>query len=172
VSNGVIIFMNPPGYPFLERIASTSIGKWWIFWPFKELIRGNRIRRNPKDLEYMKYVLRSAYENAEIVQIGQCDDLRRIPLESQEEIVLLWPDGNGYGWNRVERYIFRHKNPQSKITVVNGRRRIYIFNKSRRFVFLILRFLEKFFVIEFVFMLFFILITPFLLLFDLLRGGK
>lgn len=164
--------MDSPEYPLLERILSSSIGKKRILWPFRELVRGSRLRRNPRNLEYMKRIIPSDYKNIEIAHIAKIDDLKKFSFEHREEIVLLWPDGNGYGWNKVERYIFHRKTPRCKVIVVNGRRRVFVLNRTRRSGFLIRRFIEKFLVFEFIFTAFFIIATPFFLFYDLIRGRK
>ncbi len=87
-----------------------------------------------------------------------------------DEIVLLWPDGNGAGWGDVERTIFTRKRPSARVVVVNGRRRRFALDRARWRRFRARRFLQKTLVAEIAFMLVFVLLTPCLWLSDIVRG--
>src|SRR5262249_52185548 len=89
---------------------------------FNKLSRLAFAKRNPRDATYMKHLAAATLgEACRFVEAGP--DLAPELLRAADEIVLLWPDGNGYGWAPLERAVFRHKAPPARVLVLNGRRR-------------------------------------------------
>jgi hypothetical protein len=107
-----------------------------------------------------------------IVQVPPGQGLPQIQWDSVSEIVLLWPDGNGLGWGRLEREVFRRKQPSTRLTVLNGRRRSFVLNRGQWRTTRVRRFIEKSLVTEAAFTVVFAVTSPFLLAWDMARGRR
>lgn len=139
---------------------------------FGLLIRGSRKKRNPRDESYMRNVAKELLEgNLEFVEAGA---LNSTHFADTDEIILLWPDAIGYGWHGVEKKIFDLKGSATKVSVLNGRRRYFPFASSvttlkyQRYA--CRRFIERFWLGEMVFSIIFVAVTPFIVVYDLVRG--
>jgi len=133
------------------------------------------LRRNPRSQEYMKDLVRGAYGECPPAQFVVMENPKHLPeilWDTVEEIVLLWPDANGTGWTPIERNVLRLKNPITRVVVLNGRRRWFVINRMTWYGFRLRRLLEKTFLCELGFLTFFICVSPFLVLTDLLRGRR
>jgi hypothetical protein len=84
--------------------------------------------------------------------------------------VLLWPDANGTGWAPIARHIFRRKCPSTGVFVLNGRQRVLVLTPLEWAGFTWRRALEQTLAMELVFGMVFVVITPWLALWDRLRG--
>jgi hypothetical protein len=101
------------------------------------------------------------------------DDLSSLPYLGQfEQIVLLWPDGNGMGWYEVEEKIFREKNATTPIHVLNGRNRLFELQRALWRGYRLRRFLEKTFLLEFGALGVFFVSAPALTLWDMVCGRR
>jgi len=106
-----------------------------------------------------------------LVLDGKCD-LPRLDWTAIDEIVLLWPDGNGTGWTGIERRVFKMKQRSARVIIVNGRRRCFLLERRSWRVFQWKRFLEKTPVVEIGAVLIFIVTSPWLALWDFPRAEK
>jgi hypothetical protein len=96
------------------------------------------------------------------------NDLSSLPyLGKFEQIVLLWPDGNGMGWFDIERQIFREKDLNSAVYVLNGRNRLFELHRTLWRRYKLKRFLEKSFLLEFAVLGVFLVTAPVLALWDM-----
>jgi hypothetical protein len=93
------------------------------------------------------------------------------PLDTFEQIVLLWPDGNGMGWFRIERKVFRAKNATARVYVLNGRKRLFELQRRLWRGYRVRRFLEKSFLLESGVLVVFLLTAPVLALWDIAFGS-
>ena len=109
------------------------------------------------------------YDPQRVVTVAD-GEASRVTWSSFDEIVLLWPDGNGTGWSRLERTILDEKRPSARVIVLNGRRRRFELDRTRWRRFRARRFVQKALVGELVFGLLFVVVTPWLWLADLVRG--
>lgn len=105
-------------------------------------------------------------------KLMQADALSPENLGNAERIVLLWPDGNGYGWFWVERRTLAWKAGGTKVTVLNGRRRCFDLTMRVWSTYCFRRFLERFWVGELVFSLLFVMVSPLILAWDISRGRR
>jgi hypothetical protein len=100
----------------------------------------------------------------------EASDLSPARLRNVEDIVLLWPDGSGYGWFPVERRIWAWKDKSAKVRVLNGRRRSFRLTSGLWAAYLFRRFMERFWIGEMAFSLLFFVVSPFLVIWDIGRG--
>lgn len=152
---------SPPDYP--ERLQRGLLG-----YLFSRLSLYLRRRRNPRSMEYMEALCTEQFGTD--YTIVAASDISVIAIGEVDEIVLLWPDGNGYGWAAIERTVFSKMDAKAKLTVLNGRRRSFNFNKKLRVQYLLRRFAERFWIAEIFSTALFILVTPLLLLWDFAKG--
>lgn len=151
----------PPDYP--ERLQQGRLGFF-----FNRLALYLNRRRNPRTLEYMEALCSEQF--GKDYTIAAAPDVSSKAIRAADEIVLLWPDGNGYGWAATEKKVFNRMKPTAKVTVLNGRKRSFSFNKKLRAHYFLRRFVERFWIGEIVSTALFIVITPFLLLWDMAKG--
>ena len=131
-------------------------------------------RRNPRDFDYMRELAkqRAPHFAAGLLVALHDDDLGALHVEwsSIDEITLLWPDGNGTGWARIEREVFRKRRPAARVVVLNGRGRSFVLTRSEWTRARWRRGLEKTLPVEFLVLGAFVLSAPVLALWDLLHG--
>ena len=138
------------------------------FAPALELLRrGSRYKRNPRDAAYMRALLEETYGGGAAVVAAPA--LAPAALRGAREVVLLWPDGNGFGWASVERRVQAWKSRSCRVFVLNGRRRRFELTPAIRAAYLVRRMLERFWVGELAFSLVFLIASPLLVSWDLLR---
>ena len=147
--------------------------KSWTQSPLRSLIarvdRFHQDRTNPRSLDYMQEIL-----NRRLGEVGttQTYDLSVTPKWGEcEQMILLWPDGNGLGWFHIERQIFRQKNPNTAVYVLNGRNRLFELKRTLWRGYRLRRFLEKSFLLEFGVLGVFLLTAPVLALWDMTRDA-
>ena len=144
--------------PFLERLANS-------------VARDSTARRNPRDRAYMEKLAAEVFPDFSLEQTVHVneDTAPTIDWAAADEIVLLWPDGNGTGWSGVERVIFARKRASGRVVVLSGPRRRFSLDPAARNAFRWRRFLEKTLAAEIAFLVAFVVLTPWLLLSDLVR---
>jgi len=125
-------------------------------------------KRNPRDERYMRNVVTQIFD-AEIPFIS-VTDLRPESFHQVEEVILLWPDGNGYGWYGVEQRVFHWKASGCRVFVINGRKRNFVLTPMVKLTYRWRRFAERFWLGEIVFSILFVVLSPFLLIWDFVRG--
>jgi hypothetical protein len=147
-----------------------TVGVLYDPWPAR---RGGRLRRyrtmvefkaNPRDEAYMRALFAERYPDG---RLGGPDD-----LSGADRIVLLYSDAIGLGWCSVERAVIRRASPGTEVRVLNGRRRDFVLARRFRRRLEARRALEVALVGEAGATVGFLLITPMLLLSDLLRGRR
>lgn len=102
----------------------------------------------------------------------EAHDLRRDQVRAATEIVLLWPDGNGYGWLVTECKVLAWKAHGARLLVLNGRRRFFALTPGRWLAYGLRRLAERFWMGELVFSLCFVVISPPLVVWDWVRGHR
>lgn len=147
---------------------------YYDYWKNKNLKniynKGVHFKSNPKNLDYLKMILKNKINDFEIVTIKNESGLNTIDFDKYDEIVLLYPDSIGLGWRNVENLLFKKTDEMKNICMINGRGRTIIFNKVNLFSLRVRRFLEKTLLAEIIFTLFFVVFTPVLLIRDLFNG--
>ena len=137
--------------------------------PFTKLSGYHEYRRSPRSFPYMRDLIASTIGNIEHVAVH---DMAIVSQVSKfEQIILLWPDGNGMGWFDIERQIFKEKRADARVYVLNGRRRLFELPRKQWRAFRLKRFLEKTFLLELGILLVFIVTAPFLALWDGIIDG-
>ena len=125
-------------------------------------------KSNPKSREYMLGMVKERYPNVEILEFPFCEKDTAL-LREADEVILLYPDAIGLGFGAVEKFIVGIKKPETAIKVLNGRKRFFLFNLKIRRQLRRRRFLEWTMLPELIFMVFFVIFTPFMYLFDAMR---
>lgn len=152
----------PNEYPeIVGRLLGRSIfGR--IFQKFKEI---THYKRNPRDQKYMLALAEKRFgKDFELIQAANMSD-----FSGADEVVLLWPDGNGYGWAPIEaRLLFQ----RARVSVLNGRQRYFPLTFKSWLGCLPRRFMERFWIGEMVFTAVFLAMTPFLVGKDLVKGRR
>jgi hypothetical protein len=160
----LFIYQRGHAYRTLERLM-----KPWPHSALHSLIarlnRFHQARTNSRSLQYMTEVI-----NRRLGDIGvtQTHDLSLLPKWGEfEQIVLLWPDGNGLGWYNIERQIFNKKNANTPVYVLNGRNRLFELQRPLWRGYRFRRFLEKSFLLEVGVLCVFLLTAPALAVWDM-----
>ena len=126
-------------------------------------------RTNARSFLYMTDLINKRLGS---VASAPLNDLSSLPyLGKFEQIVLLWPDGNGMGWFDIERQIFREKNTNTAVYVLNGRNRLFELHRTLWRRYRLKRFLEKSFLLEFGVLGVFLVTAPALALWDMACGA-
>ncbi len=157
--------------PYYPSDYPSWLGGNRLLRPAYELLcKASSYKRNPRDERYMNSLVTKLFtDNCQWIDARS---LRPEFLKNAREVVLLWPDGNGYGWFRVERRIFAWKDENCKVMVLNGRRRYFQLNLGLWTTYLVRRCLERFWVGELGFIVIFMLVSPVITAWDLSRGRK
>jgi hypothetical protein len=160
-------------YPRLERWVSAAHPTFdqWV----GKLSRYLQYRRNPRDQKYMERLAAEIYAEFKPDQmrvVGEDHQLPMLNWHKINEVVFLWPDGNGTGWSMIERQVFKQKLTSTRVWVVNGRRRFFELNRTNWRQFQAKRFLEKSFIPEFGIVSVFLITAPVLALWDLAWGRR
>ena len=133
--------------------------------------RASRAKRCPRDADYLRgLAARHLDSSCRLVEVPEALDPQL--LRSADEIVLLWPDGNGYGWSPVEWAVFRHKAPLAHVSVLNGRGRHFELTPRVLASYRLRRTLERFWVGELAFTVTFLAFSPLLVGWDLIKGRR
>jgi hypothetical protein len=107
-----------------------------------------------------------------VQQITDANQLDRRALRKARAVVLLWRDGNGTGWFPIERRVFGDINGDARLLVLNGRRRQFELTRRAWSSYVMRRAIGKSLIPETLFMLWFVVTSPFLMTWDLLRGHR
>jgi len=128
-------------------------------------------RRNPRTWEYMERAAAEAFDEFAHSRIIEPDQMSGIDWKPISKVVLIWHDANGLGWAQIEARALRYVTPDTRVFVINGRRRVFELKKHRKRL-LLRRLLEKVFAMDLLATVMFVTLTPILLAVDLFRGGK
>lgn len=129
-------------------------------------------RRNPRSESYMREL--ASTELGQDAIVSHWPDVTKQDYSCAEEIIMLWPDGNGYGWFSVERQLISVAQQRGiPLRVLNGRRRSFLVGGLASLVpFWVRRNMERFWIGEVAFLALFIVATPIMLFWDLSRGRR
>ena len=157
-------------YPGLARLVE-RIGGGALRGFLEKLTIDSISRRNPRNRDYMRALMASAgFSNPQLLTADADGSLDRGSLQQATTIVLLWPDGNGTGWRSIEQQVFSQTPNTTRIVVLNGRRRQFELSRSSWLGYLGRRALEKSLLAEAAFFVVFVMTSPFLVVWDRLRG--
>lgn len=165
----LFIFHQGKAYSGLERLVKgwpDSVLRSVIF----RLNSFHQARANPRSFVYMQKLINSQLGGVESAHVN---DLARLPyLGELEQIVLLWPDGNGMGWSNIERQVLNEKNDGTAVYVLNGRNRLFELQRPLWREYRLRRFLEKSFLVEMGVLGVFLVTAPVLALWDMVCDAR
>jgi len=124
-------------------------------------------KANPRSSAYMKALFAERYPGAKFLETAT--EAVSAAAAGSSKVVLLYPDSIGLGYSAVERVVARNA-PGAIVEVLNGRRRQFPLDRKSRLALRCRRFLEWTMLIECFAGVVLLLATPFLLLFDFMRG--
>jgi hypothetical protein len=168
--------MNQTVFIYEETAAYPLLQNWTARAPFARKIvlkLGAHLeyRRNLRVRQYMEDAAAHAFEEFHRSSVIHSDQIKEMDWKHIDKVVLLWSDANGLGWFPIETLLLRFISPNTRVMVLNGRRRILEFRESRARVFT-KRILEKTFAIDLLLSAAFFFVTPFLVAADTLRGRR
>lgn len=128
-------------------------------------------KSNPRTKQYMKSLFMEFFPFGEFIDIGQ-DREWPTRVKGTDMVALLYPDAIGMGFCKTEIDLKRIAPKGCKIFILNGRRRMVEFDRPTRRALYIRRLLERYMIGEMTAAVGIVLATPFLWLWDQLRGKK
>ena len=160
-------------YPWLSGLAARIRSRGFNRF-LQRLAVDSASRRNPRSAGYMRALLQTSYPGGgpPIVECAEPAAIDSRAVAAADDIVLLWPDGNGCGWLAVERFVFRHKAPGATVRVINGRRRAFELPRSAWRSCLWRRAIEKSLAGELACFVVFLVSSPFMVAWDAIRGRE
>jgi hypothetical protein len=126
-------------------------------------------KANPRDESYMRVLFADRYPDGTFLKTDEMVDWSN-EVAAADTIILLYPDSVGLGFAALESTVTRLKKPSAAVRVLNGRRRDFLFTRATRRRLGLRRLLERSMMVEFVVMIAMLLVTPFLIMADLVRG--
>ena len=125
-------------------------------------------KRNPRSAAYMSALASHVGRDTwTVVQAGAVTDAE---IAQASQLVLLWPDANGFGWSQLSRRVFRQKRSDARVSVLNGRGRFFELTPSARRRFAVRRLIQRTWVGEAAFMIIGLAISIPLAAWDAVRG--
>jgi hypothetical protein len=129
-------------------------------------------RANPRPRETMRALFQEHWPEGQFVDIDH-ESAWVDTLGGADQIVLLYPDSIGLGFGSIERTVLQRHAPYATIAVLNGRRRQFVLSRGMRLRIRVRRLLERTMLPELALAIpLFLLATPFLLVFDVMRGRR
>ena len=129
-------------------------------------------RQNPRSWEYMRDAAGQLLGPLDPSRVYSPDQLANADWKAVDRVVLLWRDGNGLGWSVVEKQVMALACPGTRITICNGRRRVFDLTPQLLRQYRWRRFLEKTLAADLVALTVFVIATPILVAVDLGRGKR
>lgn len=136
--------------------------------PFGLWMKAVWYKANPRSSEYMKALFAERYPGATFLDAATAP-IPAAVMAGSSKVVLLFPDSIGLGYSAIERTVARDAS-DAAVEVLNGRRRQFPFDRRARWALRYRRFLEWTMLLECLAGVALLLATPFLLLFDFMRG--
>jgi hypothetical protein len=133
-------------------------------WPLRRYKTMVAFKANPRDEGYLRALFAERYPGGRIGGVGD--------VAAADRVVLLYPDAIGIGWRAVERRARSTARPGVEIRVLNGRRRDFVLDRRMRRRLALRRMLEIGLVGEAILTAIFLVLTPPLLAWDLVRGRR
>ena len=128
-------------------------------------------KSNPRNAAYMKQLLNETWPGARFVDVA-AEPAWQKEAGDCETLVLLYPDAIGLGFGAIERKVRRARKGRETAQVLTGRRRRFALTRAVRRGLLMRRLLERTMLGELLFGIVFVVTTPLLLTFDLVRGRR
>jgi hypothetical protein len=128
-------------------------------------------RANPRTRAYMEARFHEAHPHGVFCDVRATPGWRELAGPAAE-VVLLYPDAIGQGFGPLERWCREHRSTARPPEVLNGRRRRMALDAKTRRALGLRRVLERIPLLELASIPVFVVGTPFLLVWDLLRGHR
>ena len=126
-------------------------------------------KANPRSESYMRELFRERYPEGEY-RVAGADGHWLEAIRTARTVVLLYPDAIGQGFYRLERRLFCVKPAHAEVRVLNGRRRNFRLERSVLWGLRGRRVLESTLAGELLATGLFLVLSPLLVVWDLLRG--
>jgi hypothetical protein len=126
-------------------------------------------KANPRSEAYMRALFHEQYPEGEFL-VADTDGRWLDAICRVDTIVLLYPDAIGQGFFALERRLFRAKSARVEVRVLNGRRRDFRLDLTVLWQLRARRVLENTLAGELLATGVFLLVSPLLVAWDLLRG--
>ncbi len=128
-------------------------------------------KSNPRSATAMKQLFLESFPDGQFVDVAKSQTWRG-EAAGCESVVLLYPDAIGLGFGALERQVLRHHRKAGRVRILNGRKRDFLLTPRVRRSLRFRRILERSMAGEALFALVFIVATPLMLSFDLVRGRR
>lgn len=128
-------------------------------------------KSNPRNASAMEQLFLETWPDGRFVDVSKTQAWRREAADC-ETVVLLYPDAIGLGFGAIERQVLRNRRRSHPARVLNGRKRDFLLTRSVRRGLRLRRMLERTMAGEALFALVFLVATPLMLSFDLVRGRR
>ena len=126
-------------------------------------------KARPRSRDYMRGLFLQRYPEGGFICLEESPDWLSF-ISDADVIVLLYADAIGLGFSDVERSLNGRTCPWTAVRVLNGRQRGFILNRGALWALRMRRLIERMMLGEVVFFVFFLCVTPYLLVRDLLGG--
>ena len=123
-----------------------------------------------RDRDYMEALFRSHFPHGVLVAATD-GPIPGDVLDRMDTIVLLYPDPIGMDFGAIEREV-ASRWPAKRLLALNGRRRLFRLDDGMRWKLALRRFLAAWRIPEILFFVVFVVVTPFLALYDTLRSAR
>ena len=130
-----------------------------------------RYKQARRSAEYMR-ALAVEHAGADVVFVDAADVMSSGRLDGAGRIFLLWDDAIGAGWGLGDLKVLMNAPSSATVTVLNGRRRSFALTPRSLAGAWARRFLEASFLGELVFTIAFVIVSPFIVGLDLVRGRR
>ena len=163
------------GRPLAIYRAAPSLGPGGDTRPPKSISRRlDNIRRYKQARRSPEYMRALAVERAgpDVAFVDVADISRPGLLDGTERIFLLWDDAIGAGWGVADLKVMMKAAPSASVTVLNGRRRSFQLTPQALAGTWARRFVEATFLGELLFTIAFVVVSPFIVGLDLVRGRR
>ncbi len=128
-------------------------------------------KSNPRSAAAMEQLFLESFSDGRFVDVAKTNRWQHEAADC-ETVVLLYPDAIGLGFGAIERQVLRRHGGGRQTRVLNGRRRDFLLTPSVRRGLRLRRILERTMAGELLFGLVFLVATPLMLSFDLVRGRR
>jgi len=130
------------------------------------------LKANPRDEDYMKALFSERYPQGTFVDADR-DAAWPRRLEAADTVVLLYPDSIGIDFAKIESAVLRGRRSGAvEVRVLNGRRRDFALSGRVRRELRWRRLAERAMLGEALMIVGFVVVTPFFVAADLLRGRR
>lgn len=133
--------------------------------------RAVMVKAGPRDSAYMRRLFAERWPDGQFVDADAGTDWTSLVREA-DVVVLLYPDAIGLGFGGIESLVARNRKHWATVRVLNGRRRSFVLSRTAHAGLRMRRAIERSMMGEALLIVPFVMVTPFLVAIDLLRGRR